>query len=161
MDHVDKILLQWQQQRPDLNVEAMGIIGRVERLSRYFHKGMEETLNLHGLNMSTFDVLAALRRSGDPYHLSPSKLLASSMVTSGTMTNRIDQLEKINLVERLSNPEDARSYIISLTKKGLALINNVISEHVQTQSELTAVLTTEESEVLSEILKKFLAQIET
>ncbi len=161
MDHVDKIIKQWHQERPELDVEPMEVIGRIKQLSQYFLRGMDKTFSAHGLNGATFDVLATIRRSGAPYGLSPSDLIASTMVTSGTMTNRIDQLVKAGLVERTPNPQDARGFIISLTNEGHALIDRVLNEHVKTQAQLTAALTKEDKESLNLILRKFLISLDT
>lgn len=111
MDHIDRILTQWRQERPDLQVAPMGTIGRIKQLNQQLMRGMEQTWSAHGLNGASFDVLATLRRSGSPYALSPGDLMASTMVTSGTMTHRIDQLVKAELVERVRNPDDGLSLI--------------------------------------------------
>ena len=118
MDNVDKIIEQWNLARPDLDVSSMSLVGRFKRITQHLSLEMAKTFTEHGLNPASFDVLATLRRSGKPYALSPNDLIASMMVTSGTMTNRIDQLCKVGLVERIQNPDDGRSFIISLTKKG-------------------------------------------
>ncbi len=156
MDHVDKIIKQWHQERPDLNVEPMEVIGRIKRLSQYLSREMEKTFSVHGLNASKFDVLATIRRSGVPYGLSPGDLVASTMVTSGTITNRVDQLVKSGLVERIPNPKDARGFIISLTNEGHILINRVLNDHVTTQAQLIEFLTKEDKKNLNVILRKFL-----
>src|SRR5690606_17581665 len=109
MDRVDEILAQWNRERPDLDVGPMGLTGRIKRLAQHLTRETEKTLSAHGLTGPSFDVLATLRRSGPPYALSPGDLLATMMITSGTMTNRIDQLEKAGLVKRTSNPKDGRS----------------------------------------------------
>ncbi|PCJ95042.1 MAG: MarR family transcriptional regulator [Hyphomicrobiales bacterium] len=160
MDKVDKITEQWNRERPDLNVGPMGLIGRLIRLSRHLDKGMDETFAEHGLNFASFDVLATLRRSGEPYRLSPSDLLATMMVTSGTMTNRIDQLAKAGLVERIHNPEDGRSVIIALTKKGFAAIDGTVTAHVETQARLTSALSDQEFSDLNKLLGKYLSSFE-
>lgn len=156
MDRVDKIIKQWQQERSDLNVEPMEVIGRIKQSSQYLSREMEKTFSIHGLNGASFDVLATLRRSGKPYSLSPSDLIASTMVTSGTMTNRIDQLAKAGLVERTPNPQDARSFIVSLTNEGHVLIDRVLNDHVKTQAQLLEELTQEDKESLNSILRKLL-----
>ena len=161
MDRVDKIIKQWHQERPDLDVAPMEIIGRLKQTSQYLSLEMDKTFAVHGLNGSNFDVLATLRRSGAPYGLSPSDLIASTMVTSGTMTNRIDQLVKAGLVERIANSQDARSFIISLTNKGHVLIDRVLDDHVKTQALLTADLTKEDRKALNLILRKFLMKAES
>jgi len=160
MDKIDRIISQWNRERPDLDVNPMSLIGRVKRIAQHFAHGMDKTFATHDLNSASFDVLATLRRSGAPYALSPGDLLATMMVTSGTMTNRVDQLVKSGLVERKHNPEDGRSVIISLSQKGLAVIDVAVNEHVQTQARLVASLTDEEHLVLNGLLSKLLVDFE-
>lgn len=159
MDHVDEILRQWNRERPDLDVGPMGLIGRMGRIVHYLTREMDKTFATFGLTGASFDVLATLRRAGAPYSLSPGDLLATMMITSGTLTNRIDQLEKAGLVARASNPEDGRSVIISLTPAGLATIDAAVSAHVETQRRLVSVLSAEERALLDVQLRAFLAGI--
>jgi len=159
-DHVDRILAQWRRERPELDVEPMGIFGRLKRLTTHIGREVDAVLLKHGLSSSSFDVLATLRRSGAPYRLSPGELLGMTMVSSGTMTNRIDQLEKAGLVERLFNPEDRRSVLIALTEKGLAAVEEVVGAHVANQQRLTRNLTAEDKAELDRLLKKFLSDFE-
>ena len=133
MDHVDNILEQWHRERPELSIAPMGTIGRIKRLHQHLMLGMAKTWAAHGLNAASFDVLATLRRSGSPYALSPGELMASTMVTSGTMTNRIDQLAKAGLIERVRNPADGRGFLVSLTNKGVEIIDAAVTEHVSGQ----------------------------
>lgn len=161
MDKIDKILTQWNKERPDLDVGPMGVIGRVKRLYQGLTSEMDKTFAAHGLNHAKFDVLATLRRSGDPYRLSPNELLALTMVTSGTMTNRIDQLVKAGLVERIPNPDDGRSFLIALTDEGFTVIDKAVENHVVTQTRLTAGLSAEETEALNKLLKKFLESLDS
>ncbi|NIZ14090.1 MarR family winged helix-turn-helix transcriptional regulator [Phaeobacter sp. HF9A] len=156
MDHVDYILEQWRRERPELDVTAMGVIGRVSRLSLAYLKPMERTFARFGLNFAKFDVLATLRRSGAPYCLSTGALMTATMVASGTMTNRIDRLEADGLVTRSVNPDDSRSFLVALTPEGLALINRVVEAHVETQAALLAGLNAEEIEQLNALLSKAL-----
>jgi len=160
VDKVDKVIEQWSQARPDLDVSAMGLVGRFKRITQHLSQEMTKTFAEHGLNPASFDVLATLRRSGSPYALSPNDLLATMMVTSGTMTNRIDQLSKAGLVERVKNPADARSVIISLTQQGFAIIDAAVTDHVATQDRLTSVFTADEQESINLLLKKFLHSFE-
>ncbi|MGH1464745.1 MAG: MarR family winged helix-turn-helix transcriptional regulator [Cognatishimia sp.] len=136
MDHVDRIVTQWNKARPDLDVGPMETIGRLSRLTAILRVEMEKTWKNYGLNPASFDVLATLRRSGKPQGLSPGELLDLTMVTSGTMTNRIDQLVKLGLVERAPNPDDKRGFLIRLTKEGYSTIENAVSDHVDTQHRL-------------------------
>ncbi|TCU26727.1 DNA-binding MarR family transcriptional regulator [Rhizobium azibense] len=160
MDRVDKILSQWQRERPDLNVEAMGILGRLKRLSTHLGREVEQVLLQHGLSSSAFDVLATLRRSGKPYRLSPGDLLAMTMVSSGTMTNRIDQLEKSGFVERVLNPDDRRSVLIALTENGFAAVETAVGAHVANQQRLIEGLSDKDKAALDALLRKFLAKFE-
>ncbi len=161
MDKVDNILAQWRTVRPDLEVTPMGLIGRLKRINQCLTREMDKTFAAHGLNPASFDVLATLRRSGPPYRLSPGDLLATMMVTSGTMTNRIDQLCKAGLVERIHNPNDGRSVIISLTDKGFHIIDKAVTAHVETQAQLTSSLSTEENVALNRLLTKYLKNLES
>ncbi|WP_323778672.1 MarR family transcriptional regulator [Leisingera sp.] len=154
MDHVDFITQQWARERPDLDVTAMGVIGRVARLYLMYQRGMQATFAEFGLNAAKFDVLATLRRSGNPYTLSPGDLLKATMVASGTMTNRIDRLEADGLVKREVNPEDSRSFLVGLTKEGLALIDRAVTAHVQTQARLLEGMEAQEVETFKALLSK-------
>ena len=160
MDHVDRILEQWNRERPDLDVAPMGLLGRIARLRTHLAREVEQTLAAHGLNSATFDVLATLRRSGPPYALSPGDLLATTMVSSGTMTNRLDQLEKAGLVARTHNPEDRRSVIIALTEKGRVVVDEAVTAHVANQHRLVESLSSEERKQLDGLLRTFLGRFE-
>lgn len=159
-DHVDQILAQWRKERPDLDVGPMGVLGRLRRLSIHLGREVEAVLLKHGLSSSAFDVLATLRRAGAPYQLSPGDLLAMTMVSSGTMTNRIDQLEKAGLVERVHNPQDRRSVLISLTDKGFSVVEDAVNAHVDNQHRLLAPLNEKEQAALDTLLKRFLREFE-
>lgn len=160
MDAVDKILAQWNRERPDLDVGPMGLLGRLARLRNHLARETDAEFARHGLNSSSFDVLATLRRSGPPYRLTPSEFMETMMITSGTMTNRIDQLEKAGMVERLDNPEDRRGVIIALTEKGLEVVEKVVTGHVANQHRLVATLSEDERCELNGLLAKFLAAYE-
>lgn len=138
MNQVDRILEQWGRVRPDLDVTPMGLTGRLKRIARILEREMEPVFGAHGLNLASFDVLATLLRSGEPYRLSPGELIENTMVTSGTMTNRIDQLVKGGLVERVPNPDDGRSVHIALTKQGKRVIDRAIEDHVRNLHRLTS-----------------------
>ncbi|WP_137134853.1 MarR family transcriptional regulator [Rhizobium sp. FKY42] len=160
MDHVARILAQWNAERPDLDVKPMGLLGRLGRLQSYLMREIDGVLVTHGLNRANFDVLATLRRAGKPHRLSPGDLLAATMVTSGTMTNRIDQLQKQGLVERISNPHDGRSVLIGLTAQGLAIVDRAVTDHVANQHRLTSMLSEEDFKMLDALLARYLAAFE-
>jgi DNA-binding MarR family transcriptional regulator len=160
MDHVDRIIAQWQAERPDLDVGPMEIIGRMKRLHDRLAAGMDRVFSAHGLNSASFDVLATLRRSGSPFELSPSALIEWTMVTSGTMTNRLDRLEKQGLIERRPNPEDGRGSVVALTEQGFGLIDQVVTEHVRNQERLLEGLPPDVRGMLSGSLKRWLSDLD-
>lgn len=160
MDHVDKIIEQWRLERPDLDTRPMALIGRLGRIRAHLSREMEKTFAAHGLNAANFDMLATLRWSGAPYRLSPGALMNTTMVSSGTMTNRIDQLEKAGLVERRKNPEDGRSVDIQLTPKGFSLIDGALADHCNTQKKLVEGLSDEDFAALDAIMVRLLARFE-
>ncbi|HEC8322713.1 MarR family winged helix-turn-helix transcriptional regulator [Providencia rettgeri] len=161
MDRIDKITQQWERERPDLDISPMGLIGRLGNVAFHLTREMEKVFTQFGLNRSSFDVLATLRRAGSPYTLSPGEMLSTLMVTSGTMTNRIDQLEKAGLVSRHTNPDDGRGFLVSLTTEGLTLINQLIEVHTQNQARLVAKLSQQEQQALDQLLRTFLASFES
>ncbi|SLN55815.1 HTH-type transcriptional regulator MhqR [Roseovarius albus] len=153
MDEVDFIIGQWNKVRPDLNVGPMEPIGRILRLGILLRAEMEKTWKEHALNLASFDVLATLLRSGKAEGLSPGELLELTMVTSGTMTNRIDQLVKRELVERVQNPDDKRGFLVRLTQEGFSLINAAVTDHVATQHRLMDGLSLKQQSDLNDLLK--------
>lgn len=138
----------------------MGLFGRLERLRHHLAREMESTFAAHGLNAGSFDVLAALRRSGAPYRLSPGDLLATMMITSGTLTNRLDQLEKARLIQRSRNPEDGRGVLIELTNTGFRTIEAAVTAHVETQTRLIALISPEDQAALGAMLQRYLEAFE-
>lgn len=137
----------------------MALMGRLGRLRELLLHRQEEVFARFGLNSSGFDVLATLRRAGSPYGLSPGELMEQMMISSGTMTNRIDQLAKAGLVERHQNPDDRRSMIVSLTEKGFALIDEAVTAHVDNQHKLVSLLSTEERAALNGLLAIYLERL--
>ncbi|GAP99975.1 MarR family winged helix-turn-helix transcriptional regulator [Leptolyngbya sp. NIES-2104] len=160
LDPVDQILAQWQRERPDLDVSPMGIIGRMGRLSKHLERAIQVTFSEFGLTIAEFDVLAALRRSGQPYQLSPTELFQTLMVTSGTMTHRIDRLEKVELVQRIPDPNDRRGTLIQLTNKGFDVIEKAVEAHVTNEHLALSALEQSEREALAGLLRKLLISFE-
>lgn len=159
MYEMEKIKAQWAKQRPDLDTEPMALVGRIVRLSAQLTEQMGKTFARHGLNGASFDMLATLLRSGPPHALSPNQLLETMMVTSGTMTNRIDQLEKDDLVTRVKNANDKRSVLVQLTTKGRRIIDAAVTDHVQTQAKLVGVVEQEERTALNGLLQNYLTAL--
>lgn len=161
MDGVDEILAQWAAQMPGLDVRAMGPMGRLARLSRLLTRELEQNMARFGLSLAGFDVLATLLRAGPPHCLSPGELLGSMMVTSGTVTSRVDQLEAQGLVKRSRNPADARGMLISLTPEGMARAEAAVAAHAARQAALLGTLEPDAQAALDAALRHALARLET
>ena len=159
-DPVDKILAQWHRERPDLDVSPMGVIGRILRLSKHLERGLKKTFSEFGLNLGEFDVLATLRRSGEPFQLTPTELFNTLMVTSGTMTNRLDRLEKAELVRRIPDPSDRRGTLIQLTDKGFNLMEQAIEAHVENEHRILSAAELLDRETLDRLLRELLLSFE-
>ncbi|MBO2448930.1 MarR family transcriptional regulator [Actinomadura barringtoniae] len=155
-DAVDAVIAQWGRERPDLDVWPMAIIGRLSRLSRMLDRGLREFFAEHGLERFEFDVLATLRRSGEPYELTAGALLKASMVTSGAITNRIDRMEAKGLVERIRDTGDRRSVRIRLTPAGLELIDKLVGLHVANEARMLAGLDPADRDQLEGLLRNLL-----
>ncbi|MCW2814636.1 MAG: transcriptional regulator, MarR family [Nocardioides sp.] len=137
-DHVGRILLQWQRERPDLDTSPMGVIGRLHRLADRLDAELRPVFADAGLTDGDFDVLASLRRAGAPYELTPGELGASTMVTSGAVTKRVDRLQSAGLVERRVCADDARSRRVRLTDQGLRVVDDLVERHVANEHRLLA-----------------------
>jgi DNA-binding MarR family transcriptional regulator len=159
-DAVDAMLEQWQRERPDLDVTATGILGRISRIATLVDQSMDRVFPPHGLTAGDFIVLAALRRSGKPYQLTPTALTRSMMVSSGGTTKRLDRLEARGLIHRDPDPTDRRGTLVTLTEAGLATIDTVASEHTQNEKRLLATLSRGQRNTLTQLLRELLLALE-
>lgn len=159
-DAVDAIKRQWQAERPDLTLDSMGIFGRVKRCANLMTNRLENTFMKYDLNYWEFDVLATLRRSGPPYTLAPTALFSIMMITSGTMTHRMKRLEARGLIERLPNPDDARSQLVKLSQVGFDIIDQTATAHVDNMETILSGMTQQEKNDLDEKLTQLLAIFE-
>ncbi|QES50142.1 MarR family transcriptional regulator [Streptomyces venezuelae] len=158
-DAVDAITAQWNAVRPELDVSPMGIFGRIYRITRAMGEEMDRTYARYGISRGEFDVVATLRRSGEPYTLSPRQLSATLMLTTGGMTGRLDKLEKAGLLCRKPDPHDRRGLQVTITEKGLALIDEAVVAGLEVQHRALAGLTEEEAGQLTGLLRKLLAGV--
>lgn len=159
-DGLDRIVEQWQQQGVTEDLIPMAVLGRIARLTKYIEVVLLQCHAEFGLGQGEFDVLATLRRSGEPFTLSPSQLYQSMMLSSGAMTSRLDRLENKGLIEREHSKEDRRAVHVSLTAEGKSLIDKALPQHIQCQSALFAGVSAEDRPVLLQILKSWLNQFE-
>lgn len=158
-DAVDAILQQWQRERPDLDASPMGPIGRINRCAALLQQKLETAFARFDLSMWEFDMLAALRRSGEP-SLSPTELFSTLMVTSGTMTHRLKRLETRGFIERVPNAQDARSMLVKLTESGRELIDRAVEEHIENERQILSGLSANALSELDNSLSAFLRTLE-
>ncbi|MGF1823370.1 MarR family transcriptional regulator [Vibrio splendidus] len=160
MDAIDRVVEQWAKEKPDLETEPMAMMGRIMRIAKYMETQVAELHKKYDMKLGEFDVLATLRRSGKPYRLTPSELIGSMMLTSGAMTNRLDKLEAKGLISREHSKEDRRSVSVQLTKDGLILIDQMMTEHVETQKKLVKSLSASQKKNTNQLLKTWLSAYE-
>jgi DNA-binding MarR family transcriptional regulator len=152
-DEVDRIVDAWQQERPDLDVAPLQVLSRVSRLARHLDIARREAFAVNDLEPGEFDVLAALRRTGKPYALTPSALISQNLVTSGTMTNRIDRLESKDLVARMPDPTDGRGVLVQLTQSGKSAVDRALEELLSREKSLLATVSKADREKLASVLR--------
>ena len=153
-DEVDRIVGAWAQQRPDLDFSPMEVLSRVDRLSRHLDRARRDAFRRTDIEPWEWDVLSALRRAGDPYQLSPKQLLQQTLVSSGTMTNRIDRLVGRRFVRREADPGDGRSVLVTLTDDGRVRVDAAITRLMDAEAELLDRLSTAERDRLATLLRR-------
>ncbi|WP_433709859.1 MarR family winged helix-turn-helix transcriptional regulator [Nocardia sp. CA-084685] len=159
-DPVDAIVEQWRRERPDLELEAMGVIGRLGRLLVVAQRDIEAVFIAHDLQRGEFDVLAALRRSGEPFELNPSVLADTLMMSRAGMTGRLDRLESAGLVRRIADAQDRRAIRVALTDAGRALIDKVVTAHTENETRMLSVLSAKDRRDLDRIARVLLGSLE-
>jgi DNA-binding MarR family transcriptional regulator len=157
-DPVDDVIRQWQRERPDLELGPMAAFGRLGRFQAVASRSIESVFRAHGLGgIGDFDVLAALRRAGPPFTLTPTVLAQTLMLSPAGMTSRLDRLEAQGLLERRADPSDRRSTLAVLTDSGRALVDAAVTDHVANEARLLSPLTADEQRILDGLLRKLLA----
>lgn len=156
-DEVDRLVAAWKQERPDLDVTPLEVLSRVSRLSRHLERARRAAFTDHSVESWEFDVLTALRRAGEPYEMSPGALLRATLVTSGTMTNRIDRLVAAGLVTRHPDLEDRRGVLVRLTSAGMERVDAAFADLLRREQVLLTGLGKQEQQILSGLLRTLLA----
>jgi DNA-binding MarR family transcriptional regulator len=159
-DEVDRLVEAWERERPDLELAPMQVLSRVSRLVHHLDRARKTSFADHDLESWEFDVLAALRRAGSPYELSPGRLIKETLVTSGTMTNRVDRLVARGLVERLPDPHDRRGVLVRLTAEGRAKVDGALATLLEREQELLAGLDTASQQQLASLLRRLVVGFE-
>ncbi len=159
-DEVDRLIADWGRERPDLDLAPMQVLSRVTRIAKQLDHARAAAFAAHEIVSWEFDVLAALRRSGAPYQLSPGRLLQETMVTSGTMTNRIDRLTKRGFVRRAPDPHDGRGVVVTLTPAGLETVDGALTDLLAAERPILAVLANDEADQLVGLLRTLSSELE-
>lgn len=155
-DEVDRIVGAWSAERPDLDFSPMAVLSRVGRLSHHLDRARREAFRRTEIEPWEWDVLSALRRAGEPYQLSPKQLLQQTLVSSGTMTNRIDRLKERGLVKRSTDPSDRRGALVTLTEEGRTRVDAAITRLIDSEADLLSGMPMNEQERLATLLRHLL-----
>ncbi|MDT0302278.1 MarR family winged helix-turn-helix transcriptional regulator [Streptomonospora wellingtoniae] len=159
-DEVDGLIEAWRAERPDLDIEPLQVLSRVSRLARHLDRARRAVFTEHDLEPWEFDVLAELRRSGPPYELSPGRLLRATLVTSGTMTNRIDRLADAGLVRRGPDPADKRGVLVRLTPEGRERVDGALAALLSYEESLLAGVSRRDRQSLAALLRSVLSPLD-
>lgn len=160
-DHLDTILEQWRRERPDLDVEPLGTVGRLLRAAALADDSLAEGLAGHRLQRGWFDLLATLRRAGEPYELNPTALMQATMLSSAGITKRLDRLVEAGLVERRPDPADRRGTLVHLTPRGQTAVDEALTQHVANEARLLETLTPAQRKQLDGALRRLLDGLES
>jgi DNA-binding MarR family transcriptional regulator len=159
-DFVDWVIGRWSEERPELDLSSISVVGRLLRIASLLEQRFERLLREHGFSFWAFTVLTALRRAGEPYQLSPSQLQSAGMVSAAAVTKRISRLEELGLVERVPDPNDGRGALVGLTKRGLKLIDKLGERYLEEERAAIAALDPEQQAALAGLLKQLLLGLE-
>ncbi|RPF19958.1 MarR family winged helix-turn-helix transcriptional regulator [Myceligenerans xiligouense] len=159
-DEVDRIVAAWLRVRPDLDLEPLTVFSRISRLARHLDLARRRAFARRDLETWEFDVLSALRRAGEPYRLSPGALVQQTLVTSGTMTNRIDRLAERGFVERHRSPDDRRGVQVELTSTGLKQVDAAMADLLDVEADVVSALAKDDRPLLAGLLRTLAAQFE-
>jgi DNA-binding MarR family transcriptional regulator len=157
-DEVDRLIAAWKRERPDLDLSPLAVLSRITRIARHLDIARRDAFA--DLETWGFDVLAALRRAGAPHQLSPGQLMQETMVTSGTMTNRLDRLEELQLITREQDPDDGRGSLVTLTKSGVRAVDAALEGLLENERELLGTLAAKDRELLADLLSKLVTEFD-
>ena len=160
-DHIEETIAAWRRERPGLDLSGMAVVARLLRVAHRFDEAQDEFFSALGLKPGWLDVLAALRRSGEPYRLTPTKLAEEALISTAGMTNRLDRLEQAGLVERLPDPDDRRGVLVELTGEGRELVDSAVDAHRGLSRRLLGGLEAREQEEFDRLLKKLLGPLDS
>jgi DNA-binding MarR family transcriptional regulator len=154
-DHVDWIGEQWLREHPDLDIVPLATWGRLKRTAALFDRIVDARVKPFRLRLGEFEVLAALRRAGPPFQMNPTDLGEALIVSGGTITNRIERLERKGLVVRTRHPDDGRGVLVTLTKRGRELFDAAFASVVELLADVVEPIDSDQ-EQLADILRRLL-----
>jgi DNA-binding MarR family transcriptional regulator len=157
-DEVDRLIAAWKRERPDLDLSPLSVFSRITRIARHLDIARRDAFG--DLENWGFDVLAALRRAGAPHQLSPGQLMQETMVTSGTMTNRLDRLEELDLITREQDPDDGRGSLVTLTKAGIRAVDSALEDLLDNERKLLKALAAKDRDTLAELLSTLVTEFD-
>jgi DNA-binding MarR family transcriptional regulator len=160
-DHIEETFSAWRRERPGLDLSGMAVVARLLRVARRFDEAQDEFFSALGLKPGWLDVLGALRRTGEPYRLTPTTLSEEALISTAGMTNRLDRLEQAGLINRLPDPDDRRGVLVELTNEGLELVDAAIDAHRGLSRRLLGGLDSGERDELDGLLKKLLEPLDS
>jgi DNA-binding MarR family transcriptional regulator len=158
-DEVDKVIGQWRRERSDLDLWPVEVLARVTRFAAIMNRSFDQVFARHGLHNGEFDVLAAIRRSGPPYVVTPSALSEQLMLSRAGMTNRLDRLDRAGMINRRLDPEDRRSFLVTLTEKGMATVDAAMSDHAANEAALLSGLSERQQKQLDDAMYTLLRTV--
>ncbi|MGK0740943.1 MarR family winged helix-turn-helix transcriptional regulator [Leucobacter sp. Z1108] len=159
-DEVDRILQDWSTARPDLDLAPLAVFSRMTRITKHLDRARVHAFERSGLASWEFDVLAVLRRGGAPFRQSPKVLVQQTMVSSGTMTNRIDRMENRGLVRRLTDPNDGRGVLVEMTQQGQTLVDAAMTRLSDAEEQLLGGVPRAERDRLATLLRKLALSVD-
>jgi DNA-binding MarR family transcriptional regulator len=155
-DEVDRIVAAWGRERADLDFGPLEVLSRVDRLARHLDRARRTAFDASDMEPWEFDVLSALRRAGEPYELSPKTLLQQTLVSSGTMTNRVDRLAARGFVGRRTDPKDGRGILVSLTAQGRVAVDAAIADLLAAERDILSGVSADEQGQLAGLLRRLI-----
>ena len=158
-DEVDRLIAAWKRERPDLDLAPLSVLSRITRIARHLDIARRDAFG--DLENWGFDVLAALRRAGAPHKLSPGQLMQETMVTSGTMTNRLDRLEELQLITRETDPNDGRGSLVTLTKSGMRAVDAAMEDLLKSERKLLKDISAKERDQLADLLSTLVSKLDS
>jgi DNA-binding MarR family transcriptional regulator len=158
-DHIDTILAEWRRERPDLDVAPLGVLSRLFRTASLADAELSDAIAEYDLQPGWFDLLAALRRSGSPFELTPTRLLRSTLLSSGGMTKRLDRMAEAGLVERRPDPSDRRGTLVALTARGKAVVDEAVVTHLANEERILRSLSPTQRRALDDLLRVLLTDL--